>query len=141
MANDAQKLSIQPGEWGPEAERLLPLALQYATLKEIRAQVENGARLFYVTQGAETVAAFVLRVDHTAEGSEGVIVAAAGKLKGGDLMATCMPAIESLFIGCKSIRYHTARPAVARKMAMLGYRPAEIVCTKILEPKNASIAA
>lgn len=141
MANDTKKLSIEPGAWGPEAERLLPLALQYATINELREQVENGASLFYVKQAGAVVAAFVLRVDHTAEGSEGVIVAAAGHLKGGDLMASCMPAIESLFTGCRSIRFHTAKPAVARKMAMLGYRAAEIVCTKILEQKNAEIAA
>lgn len=141
MAHDSQKLTIKPGAWGPEAERLLPLALQHASLAEIRGQVENGARLFYVKQGAATVAAFVLRVDHTADGSEGVIVAAAGRLKGADLMASCMPAIESLFIGCKSIRYHTARPAVARKMAMLGYMPSEIVCTKKLGQKNELNAA
>lgn len=142
MANDQKAaLSIEPGQWGPEAERLLPLALQHATVNEIRAQVENGAALFYVKQAGQTVAAFVLRVDHTADGSEGVIVAAAGHLKGGDLMASCMPAIQSLFIGCRSIRFHTARPAVARKMAMLGYVPAEIVCTKKLEKQNAEIAA
>lgn len=141
MANDTQKLSIEPGQWGPDAERLLPLALQHATINEIKSQVENGASLFHVKQAGAVVAAFILRVDHTVEGSEGVIVAAAGKLKGGDLMASCMHAIESLFTGCKSIRFHTARPAVARKMAMLGYKPAEIVCTKQLENKNASIAA
>lgn len=142
MADDtAHSLKIAPGAWGPEAERLLPLALQHASLREIEDQVKNGAALFYVTQDGKTVAAFVLRVDHTVEGSEGVIVAAAGRLEGGDLMASCMPAIESLFTGCQSIRYHTARPAVARKMSMLGYEPCEIVCKKKLEIKNASNAA
>lgn len=132
MAHEPQALTLEPGEWSADADRLIGQALQHASPADIRHQVENlGARLFYVWQDGEIVAAFVLRVD----GREGVIVAAAGDMPGVDLVATCMPAIESLFVGCSSIRYHTARPALARKLSRMGYVAREIVCMKeIHEP-------
>ena len=48
------------------------------------------------------------------------------------MIASCMPAIESKFLGCKFLRYHTGRPALARKLARMGYVPAEIVSIKTL---------
>lgn len=129
MAHEPQELTLEPGAWGPDADRLIAQAVQHASPADIRHQVENlGARLFYVRQAGAIRAAFVLRVD----GREGVIVAAAGDLPGADLTASCMPAIESLFVGCDAIRYHTARPALARKLATLGYQAREIVCMKEL---------
>jgi hypothetical protein len=141
MAHDPQTLTIAPGAWCAEADRLIGQAAQHATPDDISQQVERGgARLFYVKQGAAIVAAFVLRVDQTAHGPEGVIVAAAGKAQGIDLTATCMPVIESLFVDCVSIRYHTASPALARKLASFGYVPREIVCMKE-NRKNELLAA
>lgn len=133
MAHDPQALTITPGAWGPSADRIIAQAHQQATPAEIRAQVEGGgASLFYVLAGGETVGAFVLRVDRTAEGAEGVIVSGAGSLPGVDLIAACMPSIERLFVGVRAIRYHTARPALARRLARMGYGPTEIVCRKEL---------
>jgi hypothetical protein len=131
MANDAQaRLTIGPAQWGPDAERLLPAALAGATLADLRNQVENGAQLFHICAGAAVVVALVLRVDHTATGSEGVIVAASGGLAGVDLVASCMPAIEAQFSGVSRYRIHTARPGLVRKLAKQGYGPREIVCYK-----------
>lgn len=132
MAPDTT-LTLEPGAWGPDADRLIPLAHQAASLAEIRGQVEDGgARIFYVKAQAMTVGAVVLRVDHTADGSEGVIVSAAGSVQGIDLIETCMPAIEGLFSGVRAIRFHTARPELARRMTFWGYQAAEIVCRKDL---------
>jgi hypothetical protein len=38
-----------------------------------------------------------------------------------------------MFIDCKTIRYHTATPALARKLSRMGYVPREIVCFKELQ--------
>ncbi len=143
MANDPQQksLTIEPGEWNAEADHLIGLTVQHATPADIRHQVQHGgARLFFIRHEGVTCGAFVLRVDETPSGAEGVIVAAAAHLRGVDMIGSCMPAIESLFIGCKSIRYHTAIPALARKLARMGYTPREIVCFKEVE-KNELLAA
>lgn len=141
MATDPQTLSIEPGAWGTAADRLIGLAAHHGTLPDIRAQVQSGAaRLFYVMQGEAIAAAFVLRVDQTAQGAEGVIVAAGGDAPGVDLSQSCMPAIESLFVDCVRIRYHTASPALARKLSRMGYMPREIVCFKEVT-KNELLAA
>lgn len=142
MAHVSEKsLSIEPATWCAETDRIIGQALQHATPASIRHQVEHcGARLFHIKHEGAIVGAFVLRVDDTPEGAEGVIVAAAAKLDGIDMVGTCMPAIEALFIGCKSIRYHTAIPALVRKLARMGYVAREIVCFKETQ-KNELLAA
>ena len=138
MAHDTQTLIIRPSAWGRDAERLIALAHQAAGLADVRDQVQSGAAsLFLIDVEGATVGAFVLRVDHTAAGSEGVIVSGAGHLHGVDLVEACIPRIEQMFVGVCAIRYHTAKPALARKMAAWGYTAAEIVCRK--ELKNAPI--
>lgn len=143
MAHDPQKrLTLAPGEWSADADRLIGQALQHATTADIRHQVEHqGARLFYVMDDGKRAGAFVLRVDETQSGAEGVIVAGAGSVEGFDLLATCMPAIESLFVNCKTVRFHTARASLARRLHAMGYEPAEIVCMKKLEKENELLAA
>lgn len=143
MANVTQeKLTIAPSAWGPDANRLIGEALTHATVDDIRHQVEHqGARLFFVEHSGKRVGAFVLRVDETPSGAEGVIVAGAGHLDGVDMMGTCMPHIEALFLNCTAIRYHTARPALARRLLGLGYEPVEIVCKKKIGQKNELLAA
>jgi hypothetical protein len=130
MAHD-EKISLTPGTWGPDADAWISQALQTATPDEIRHQVEHqGARLFYVQHQGSVKGAFVLRVDQLPDRAEGVIVAGAGAVPGVDLMAVCIPAIEAMFVNCQTVRYHTAKPAVARKMQRLGYIAAEIVSIK-----------
>jgi len=134
MAHDeAEKVvRLEPAEWGADAERLVPLALQHATVAEIRRQVETGAAaLWHVLEGEAVRAVFVLRVDHDADGSEGVIVAAAGACRGVDLTAALLPHVERLFLGCRAVRIHTARPGMARKLARMGYVPREVVFGKV----------
>lgn len=130
MAHDPQQISLVPGEWGVDAEFWLAKALASATLQDLHRQWQNGAKLYRVMHGPECVGAYLLRVDSTPNGPQGVIVAAAAELDGVDMIQTCMPAIEARFCGVRSIRFHTAKPAVARKMARMGYGPQELICVK-----------
>lgn len=133
MATD-KTLTIEPGAWNEEVGELLAAAAPRGSLADIRAQVEAGqAKLYLVKHDGAPVGAFVLRVDHAHGGDEGVIVAGAGRLPGTDLIETCIPHIETLFQGCARIRYHTGKPALARKLMRQGYAPREIVSTKELK--------
>jgi hypothetical protein len=127
----AQHLTIEAGTWTDEAAHWLAQAKGAATMADLIAQAKQGG-LFYVRHQGQTVGAFLLRIDQTASGPEGVIVAAAAKLAGVDMIESCMPTIEGKFSGCKFLRYHTGSPALARKMARRGFVPAEIVSIKTL---------
>ncbi len=128
-----KNLTIEPAEWSPAVAMWLTLALQHASLADLRGQVDAGAALFAVREGARLVGAFVLRVDQTAQGSEGVIVAAGGNLPGFDFTVDLLPHVEALFSGVVAIRIHTARPGMARKLAAAGYMPREMVFAKVIE--------
>lgn len=131
MEAGAQTLTFEAAQWADKSAHWLAQAIGHDSLSDIREQVTNGgARLFHIYAGAEIVGAFVLRVDTTARGPQGVIVAAAAKVHGVDMIASCLPAIERMFVGCTSIRYHTTRAALARRLAGMGYRAAEIVSIK-----------
>lgn len=130
MAHDPQQISLVPGEWGVDAEFWLAKALASATLQDLHRQWQHGAKLYRVMHEGECVGAYLLRVDSTPKGPQGVIVAAAAELDGVDMVQTCLPAIEARFCGVRSIRFHTAKPAVARKMARMGYGPQELICVK-----------
>lgn len=129
MAHD-KEISIAAGQWGEDVEPWLAQALATATLQDLRNQVKAGAALFRVLHKGETVGAFLLRIDQTEQGPQGVIVAAAAELAGVDMIASVMPVIESKFQGVGSIRYHTQKPALVRKMARLGYMAQEVICVK-----------
>jgi hypothetical protein len=131
MAHDSQEgLTLEPGPWGEDAAHWLARALATATIESLRKQWEAGAALYRIKHGAQTVGAFLLRIDSTTKGPQGVIVAAAAELNGVDMMASCLESIESIFVGVASVRFHTQNPAVARKMARHGYAPQELICVK-----------
>ena len=132
MAIHTQKsIKIKKGTWSDAAEFWIGQAVESHHLPAIRYQVNQDiAQLFYLSSDDEICGSFVLRIDGYGEAKEGVIVAAAGNLQGIDLMTTCLPAVEKKFIGCSAIRYHTGKPAVAKKMARFGYIADEIVCRK-----------
>jgi len=121
------QILIEAREWGAEAESLIGGHESARDLDSIRAQVQAGAAvLFHVEQsGGEMVAAVVLRVDDL----EGVIVSAAG-VPGFDLTRDVLPAMERRFEGVESIRIHTGRPGLCRKLTRQGYEAAEIVMRK-----------
>jgi len=123
-------LTIAAAAWSASIADMLQAAGD--CFDEVRAQVERGtSQLFTVERGGAVIAAFVLRIDHIQGGDDGVIVAAAGR--GGDvnLTAAMLPFIEQMFIGCKRVRIHTARPGLAKILAArFGYRVDELVLSK-----------
>jgi hypothetical protein len=123
-------MNIVAGAWHEKTEDLIGRALATATLDDIKKQVSEGAQLFEVQHLGETVVAFVLRIDRLTTKNEGVIVVAAGELPGVDLTSSIVPTIEKMFIGCHSIRMHTDRIGLAKKMERLGYVASEIVLRK-----------
>lgn len=138
MATDTQdevrpELTIAPGYWCDEAAWWVAQAVRATYLPAIRAQVESGlAKLFFGYADGEIIGCFILRIDSFTTHSEGVIMVASANVQGIDLIASCLPSIESLFSGVAAIRYHTERPAVALKMARHGYVTDEIICRKLV---------
>jgi hypothetical protein len=126
---DAKKvLSIEAAEWTPKNEAYIKLALATASIDDIKRQ--DGARLFEVRDQGEPIAAFVLRVDREATRTVGVIVAAGGALSGVDLTAAILPQIEAMFYGCDTIRLHTERAGLVKKLGAQGFALAEIILEK-----------
>lgn len=136
MANVAEKsLIIEPTTWGDDVEALTRAAFPHpsnhkrATLDAMRSEVQRGeAKAFVVKHEEKAVLVFVLKV----EGTEGVVLLAAGNMEGVDLTANIMPHIEALFIGCTSVRVHTERAGLTKKLACMGYQAREIVLSKHL---------
>lgn len=130
MGAPQKVLTVAPASWGPALAAILaPSCSVPGDLHSIGAQVESGqAVAFAVDDGGGIVAAFVLRVD----GSEGVVVAAAGALGHESLISLLLPGIEARFVGCSAIRFHTERPGLARVMEKFGYVGQEVVMRKEL---------
>jgi hypothetical protein len=126
-----EKISIVAGRWNEITEQLISKALADATIDDIKQQTD--AQLFVVQdEDAETLAAFVLRIDRQVTKNVGVVVAA-GSI-GGDLKLTAvvLPFIENMFAGCQSMRIHTEKIGLARMLSRQGYKVGELVLTKDL---------
>lgn len=130
MAHDQKALTIEAGPWGPDAVAWLSQALGTSTIEDLQGQADNGAALFYIRSEGKCVGAFLLRIDVEPEGPQGVIVAGAARDEGVDILASVMPSIESRFQGVTSIRYHTNRPGLVKRLASMGYAWREIICVK-----------
>lgn len=133
MDSHRQALTICRANWTEEAARVLAPSIPFGSAEDLREQVAAGACLFQVERAGDLVGFYVLRIDQSASGAEGVLVAAAARDET-DLTASLLPHIERQFIGCKTIRIHTARPGLARKLATRGgYGAAEIIMRKSLK--------
>jgi hypothetical protein len=120
--------------WTPEIEALIQSAIASGSLADIKAQVNNGAQLWAVNDDDyEALGAFVLRIDHFQGFSEGVLVAGAGQIEGVDCTALVLPIVEKMFTGCQSMRIHTNRPGLMKKLvSRYGYSASEIILRKAL---------
>jgi len=129
MGAHEKALTVARADWGPVAADLLADCYgDPVELAKVARQVEEGAAsLFTADDGGEIVAAFVLRVD----GDEGVIVAANAR-DGVELIPVLLPNMETRFTGCRTVRFHTARPGLAKLMQAFGYAGREIVLRKEL---------
>lgn len=129
MAHD-KEIGIAAGQWGADVEPWLKQALATSTMEDLKAQWQDGAVLFRVIGNGETVGAVLLRVDQAPTGPEGVIVAAAAQWGGVDMVQNVIPLIEQVFRGVNTLRFHTAKPALVRKMRLCGYVAREVICVK-----------
>lgn len=128
MEISEEKIVIDADTWSDDIEQLLAEA---GGVQDVRKQVQAGsAQLFSVWRGEKRVAAFVLRVEETAGGYEGVIVAAAGKDDQINLTDEVLPFIEGMFRDVDCVRIHTARRGLAKKLLLRGYQCDEIVLRK-----------
>lgn len=127
MGSHEKTLTIARADWGqPAADLLADCFTVPDALDKVARQVEEGAAsLFTVDDGGAIVAAFVLRV----EGDEGVIVAA-NSTEGIDMFVALLPHVEERFQGCSAVRFHTARPGLAKIMQAHGYAGQEVVLRK-----------
>lgn len=125
----SQEVKISPCKWADSIEALL---LKAGPVEDIKRQVETeGAKVFKVEIDGALAAAFVLRIDSLVDGDEGVIVAAGGD--GGDVNLTdaLLPHIEKIFQGVRTVRIHTRRHGLAKKLVQKhGYGMTELVLTK-----------
>lgn len=126
--NQIQSIEIAEAAWSSKAAIALS---EVGNPEDYASQIKAGAKLFKVEQGGAGIGFYLLRIDQTAEGAEGVLVAAVGRADF-DLTAAIVPVIEKQFYGCRSIRIHTGRPGLAKKLSKAGYHAAEIVLRKSL---------
>lgn len=124
--------------WTPEIEALIQLAINtnpIATggIDRIKRQVKNGSELWAVLDDDyEAVGAFVLRIDKSDGINEGVLVVGAGEIEGVDCTYLMLPHIEKMFIGCQSMRIHTNRPGLMKKLTKYGFTASEVILRKAL---------
>ncbi len=80
------------------------------------------------------IAASLYRFEDGDLGTEMVILATAGRVPGGDLIATVLPVLEVMAraAGAGSIRFHTERDGLVKKMASHGYGFSEVIMRKVL---------
>ena len=71
-------------------------------------------------------------IDFSAKRSGGgrLVLVASANVGGVDLTAELLPEVEAAFHGVDSIRIHTARPGLIRKLIKHGYQPTEMVMVK-----------
>jgi hypothetical protein len=120
---DQKKLEIHRGALDDAALAAYARAYRHDTSGGLASleEILTGAEFFEVVHAGLVVLRYALRVEHKANGSEGVIVAASGAMRGVDLTAAMLPAVEHQFTAVRSIRCDTARPGLVGKMAAHGY--------------------
>lgn len=126
-------LKVECLDWTDEAQEALSIESFNCSVLDIKRQVvDDKAALFKISQNDETLGFYVLRVDKLEAGFEGVVIAMACKNSEFDMIQTLEPVIRGQFINCNSIRLHTARGGLVKKLTKLGYMPQEFVMKKFL---------
>jgi len=118
--------------WSALAAEFLAAAVISASVEDYRRQVEGGAVLFQVTNDAgEVLGFYILRVDHCAEKTIGVLVAAAGR-PGHRFADELMPIIEGQFVDCDELHQYASRPGMVKKLVGQGWEATHLVMRKVL---------
>lgn len=127
------KLKIDCIEWNDDAQIMLDIPSRNCGVDDIKRQVVNDlASLFKISLNDEIIGYYVLRVDTLAHGNEGVIIAFACNHQKFDMTALIEPVIAKQFKNCISMRMHTARAGLVKKLNELGWQPQEFVMRKAL---------
>lgn len=98
----------------------------------------RNALCFRVEAGGEVVGAYALQILEHAAGPVAWIKAAGGRLPGGDLTASLLPAIEAqlALYGVRCMAIQTRRLGLVKKLARQGYFSSGVTMRKILETKQ-----
>lgn len=132
MENAQKSLVVKNCQWSDDAAQVLSAAIDYCHIDDLKSQVESGAQLFSVEQDHCTIGYYILRVDALIHGFEGVIVAIAGRTSSINLIDALYSTLEKQFTGCNSLRVHTARCGLIKKLTKIGFTPQEFVMRKEL---------
>lgn len=127
---DRSSLSVRPLDYSDRhAAALWPTVAHDPTMTQERFAELCRAGLYGVFEGETFVGRFVLSQD----GNEAVLVAAYGDRPGVDLTAWVLPWIERQLAGqVGSIRIHTRRRGLVKKLGQQGYGLGEYVLRKEL---------
>jgi hypothetical protein len=135
-------LTLSPAAWCDQAAAMLATTIRNSpcyTVRDLEVEIRaGGATLYSVTaDDGELVGYVVLRVETYEGGSEGVIVAGAGKLMGARLYPQILPALERMFYGVRSVRVEACRPGALRLLQKAGYTMTHAIARRLVEPAAA----
>jgi hypothetical protein len=120
------QLTAQPATWSRAALEALarceaPKSDALDGLSSLE-EVCHGGQLYALAGGdGQVLAWYVVKVNDLERGSEAVVVAAAGRAPGLDLTAAIETAVRAQYRHCDALAAITRRPALARKLALLGF--------------------
>ena len=131
-------LRLSTVAWSDEAARVLESSTKWfplATVTDYRMLVEGDpdARLYRCENDEGLVGFVILKIERFTGGCEGVIIAAAGRAPGVDLVEQVLPQLESLFDGVKSYRVTTARAGLVKKLKRAGWLETHAVLRKVAQ--------
>lgn len=81
-----------------------------------------GAHCFAVHADGELLGHYALGVRDYEGGPEVIVIAAAGRMRGADLIASLLPTIEQQSQGAQCLTVHTKRRGMVAKLAAYGFR-------------------
>lgn len=127
-------IDVKTSAWSEVAETYLRQAVGQYDIADLKAQHQAGAVLFMVTDDDVPCGAYMLRIDKSAAGLEGVIIAAAGKVNGVNLIQNLLPYIHAQLLawGCHRARIHTDRHGLIKILGDHQWKIGEFVMFKNL---------
>jgi hypothetical protein len=125
MESHAKTLIAQPAPWTRAALEALarcerPKADALDGLSSIE-EICHGGQLYALEHGGEVLAWYVVKVNEFDRGREAVVVAAAGRAPDLDLTHAIETAVLAQYASCDAFACITRRPALAKKLALMGY--------------------
>ncbi len=129
-AEPSQALELRPGTWTEVEGWIDKLEFDGTSTDWYRREVAaERLHIWSIVYAKDVVLAILWRTETMDWGTELVIVAACGELRGVDLVEEILPNIDShaKASGCASVRFHTDRNGLGEKAMRLGYYEAEVV--------------